>query len=281
MTLHWNHVRISASEHVGARGISRPEPPAALHGLVSDLRAADPAGRWFFHWSDEPFPSALDVWAGGTAGVLEEFAPRFEELGAALGKTPGHPPAHGEFPAPAGMSRELLGIECADEVSTASSELALAVCAEPVADQRAQLALAVWQLRHVVALLDESARRGFLFRVWQHRTAALSPAQRTALCTRGAETCTVLADGLPAMSPAVQRGWDGYLRTLRRTALAWRAGDAAVNYLLFEHTHLTLRRLRVPPAVEALAARTLRAALTPSGADRHPLAVPGAVLQTA
>ncbi|MEW1780404.1 hypothetical protein [Streptomyces sp. NPDC086777] len=176
---------------------------------------------------------------------------------------------------------EASGIEFDDEIAMASSELALAVAREPAFDHHTQLVLAVWQLRHVIALLGEPARRGFLFRIWQHRTAALTPAQRTALCAGSAEAARSVAAGLPPMGPDTERGWEGYLRSLRRTAQGWQAGDAPVNYLLFEHTHLTLRRLRVPSAVEALAARTLRASLTPSGADRAPLAVPRTVLQTA
>ncbi|WP_324786267.1 hypothetical protein [Streptomyces sp. H51] len=247
---------------------------------MRDLRSADPAGRWFFHWAGDSVPVGIDLWAGVSTEVSEEFTNRLQEIGATPGVPPEYPPARGEFHGLPVNTPRAVDIEFSDEVSMASSELALAALREPAADHRTQLAVAVWQLRHVVALLAEPARRGFLFRIWQHRTATLTPAQRTELCARGAEAAGVLADGLPAMGPETRHGWDGYLRALRRTAQAWQAGDAPVNYLLFEHSHLTLRRLRVPPTVEALAARTLRAALTPSGADRLPLAVPRGVLQT-
>ncbi|MER6129941.1 hypothetical protein ABT173_46775 [Streptomyces sp. NPDC001795] len=281
MTLHWNHVRIHAPERTGAGGISRPQPPGALAELVRDVRAADPANRWFFHWADDCEQAGIDLWAGVAPGVSQEMERRFSDVAPELGVPPENTPAFGEFRVSATRRPRALEIEFGDDVAMASSELALAVMREPALDYRAQLTLAVWHLRHVVALIGESGRRGFLFQCWQHRTARLTPAQRTELCARSAEAVGVFEEGLPAMGPDAERGWDGYLRTLRRNAQAWAAEDVPVNYLLFEHSHLTLRRLRVPPSVEALAARTVRAALTPSGADRRPIAVPRAVLQTA
>ncbi|MET9678278.1 hypothetical protein ABZY68_35090 [Streptomyces sp. NPDC006482] len=172
-------------------------------------------------------------------------------------------------------------LEFSDDVALASSELALAVAAEPALAPDAQLALAVWHLRHVVALIPEGSRRGFLFQCWQHWTESLTPDRRTALYDRTQAAGSALDDGPPAMGPAVEQRWDAYLRTLRRSVGAWTEQGAPVNYLLFDHAHLTHRRLRIPAVTEALAARTVRAALTPSGADLQPIAVPAAALQTA
>ncbi len=271
MTLHFTHARILAPERTGADGISRPQPPETLYDLVRDLRAGDPESRWFFHWAHDAERPAIDLWAGVSSALSHEFDNHSANLLKPIGVPPENTPTNGEF----------RPIECDDDVAMASSELALAVTREPALDYRSQLVVAVWHLRHVVALVEESGRRGFLFRCWQHRTARLTPAQRTELCARSAEAADVFEAGLPAMGADAERGWDGYLRALRRNVRAWAAEGAPVNYLLFEHAHLTLRRLRIPPSVEALAARTVRLALTPSGADRQPIALPGAVLQTA
>nr|AKQ19043.1 hypothetical protein [Streptomyces rosa] len=271
MTLRFTRTRIGAPDRVGADGISRPQPPESLYDLVRDLRATDPGSRWFFHWSEGADRPAIDLWAGVSTAFSREFTSHLEKAFGPIGVPPTNTP---EISA-------VRPIECDDDVAMASSELGLAITREPALDYRSQLVVAVWHLRHVVALIEESGRRGFLFRCWQHHTAGLTPAQRTDLCARGADTAGVCDAGLPAMGPDAERGWDGYLRALRRAVRDWEAAGAPVNYLLFEHAHLTLRRLRIPPSVEALAARTVRLALTPSGADRQPVAVPGAVLQTA
>ncbi|MEV7731285.1 hypothetical protein AB0O75_04070 [Streptomyces sp. NPDC088921] len=271
MNLQFTHARVAAPETTGTDGITRPRPPETLVDLVRDLRAVEPGSRWFFHWTEVAERPAIDLWAGVPAALSQEFTGHLSNRLEQIGVPPEYAPTAPRFPS----------IECEDDVAMASSELALAVAREPALDYRTQLVVAVWHLRHVVALIEESGRRGFLFRCWQHRTARLTPAQRTELCSRGAESADVLREGLPAMGPDTERGWDGYLRTLRRSARTWAAEGAPVNYLLFEHAHLTLRRLRVPPSVEALAARTVRLALTPSGADLQPVAVPAAVLQTA
>ncbi|NEB02412.1 hypothetical protein [Streptomyces sp. SID13726] len=270
MNLQFTHARVGAPEITGADGVTRPRPPETLLDLVRDLRAVEPASRWFFHWTEVAERPVIDLWAGVPAALSPEFSGHLANLLEPIGVPPENSPTPGEFPS----------IEFDDDVAMASSELALAVAGESALDYRTQLVLAVWHLRHVVALIEESGRRGFLFRCWQHHTARLTPAQRTELCARSADGADVLREGLPAMGPDTERGWDGYLRTLRRNARAWAAEGAPVNYLLFEHAHLTLRRLRVPPSVEALAARTVRLSLTPSGTDPGPLAVPGAVLST-
>jgi len=272
MNLQFTHARVAAPETTGADGITRPRPPEKLLDLVRDLRAVEPESRWFLHWAESAERPAIDLWAGVPADLSQEFTAHLANLLGPIGVPPENTPTAGEFPS----------IEFDDDVAMASSELALAVARESALDYRTQLVLAVWHLRHVVALVEESGRRAFLFRCWQHHTSRLTPAQRTELGARGAESgADVLREGLPAMSPDTERGWDGYLRTLRRNTQAWAAEGAPVNYLLFEHAHLTLRRLRVPPSVEALAARTVRLTLTSSGADPHPVAVPGAVLQSA
>ncbi|MFC8365799.1 hypothetical protein ACFUIY_38770 [Streptomyces griseorubiginosus] len=271
MTLHFTHARISAPDRTGADGIFGPQPPETLYELVRDLRAGDPESRWFFHWSEAAERPVIDLWTGVSAALSDEFTSHMANALGVIGVPPENTPTVSEF----------RPIEFDDDVAMASSELALAVAREPALDYRSQLVVAVWHLRHVVALIEESGRRGFLFRCWQHHTAGLTPAQRTALSARCTEAAEVCDAGLPGMGADAERGWDGYLRTLRRNARSWAAEGAPVNYLLFEHAHLTLRRLRIPPSVEALAARTVRLALTPSGADRQPIAVPGAVLQTA
>ncbi|MFB7515231.1 hypothetical protein [Streptomyces sp. NPDC056144] len=176
---------------------------------------------------------------------------------------------------------EAYGFEFSDDVTLASKELAQAVAAEPALTADEQLALAVWHVRHVVALIPEGSRRGFLFQCWQHWTEGLTPDRRTALYDRTQAAGSALDDGPPAMSGATEQAWDAYLRTLRRSVHAWNEQGAPVNYLLFDHAHLTHRRLRIPAVTEALAARTVRAALTASGADLQPIAVPAAALQTA
>lgn len=269
MTLHWNHGHLPASPRAADPERSGPQPPDTLLDLVRDLRDADPANRWFFHWTDDSEHPGIDLWTGVTSAFFQKVGIRFPDLADRVGASPDNPLTRGKF-------RE---IEFRDEVAMASSELALAVAREPAPDYRTQLALAVWQLRHVVALVPESGRRGFLFQCWQHRTGELTPAQRTALCEH--EPSTDGAGALPAMSPGAEHAWDVYLRALRRNERVWAAEEAPVNYLLFEHFHLTLRRLRIPPGVEALAARIVRAGLSPSGADRQPIAVPRSLLQTA
>ncbi|GAA1542902.1 hypothetical protein GCM10009730_59930 [Streptomyces albidochromogenes] len=277
MTHRWIHARVSAPHGTGSGGITRPEPPESLLELVRDMRAADGRSRWFLHWTELGKNPEIGLWASSTQPVLREVESRLLKEVSPYGKAP----VVEELREPVPHHPLACDIEFHDDVAMASSELALAVAREPVAPYDAQLIFTIWHLRHVVALIPEAARKGFLFQCWQHWTEGLTPAQRTELRDRGGPAAGALAEGLPAMSGETARRWDDYLRTLRRTANSWAAEGAPVNYLLFDHAHLTHRRLRIPAVTEALAARTVRAVLGASGADTQPIAVPAAGLQTA
>ncbi|TXS58187.1 lantibiotic dehydratase C-terminal domain-containing protein [Streptomyces sp. t39] len=279
MTHHWLHARVPAPYGTGHHGISHPQPPETLRELTRDLRAADRSSRWFFHWGETGRNPEIGFWAHSASPELREVENRLrteilpsgtDSRIAYLPDTEGRPPHH----------QEACDIEFADDVAMASSELALAVAREAALPDTALLALATWHLRHVVALVPEPGRKGFLFQCWQYWTEGLTPERRTELCERSRHTAPTLADGLPPMSPEVAGAWDEYLRTLRRAAGTWAAEGAPVNYLLFDHAHLTHRRLRIPAVTEALAARTVRAVLGEAGRDTQPIAVPTAALQT-
>ncbi|MGC0373846.1 lantibiotic dehydratase C-terminal domain-containing protein [Streptomyces sp. SAI-229] len=226
-----------------------------LPELIRSLHA--PGDIWFFDPVADPHHPGLGLWfhavperlggirtalrADGTVRIAEE---RITE------RLPRHPGAR--------------GIDLADELAAVSSELAVALTAVGALRPENRLAWAVRHLRHLVALVPQRERRAFLFLCWQHWTMALEPAHRIDLGVRAeteAEAMTRETTG-PATGP-----WGRYTDATRAiTAAPGFTADTPANFLLFEHAHRTHRRLAVPLAAEALAARIVRAELDATGA---------------
>ncbi|MET9972135.1 lantibiotic dehydratase C-terminal domain-containing protein [Streptomyces sp. NPDC006356] len=234
-----------------------------LPGLIRSLRAPDDI--WFFDPITDPHHPGLGLWfhavperlgriraalrADGTVRVAEE---RTAE------RLPRHPGAR--------------GIDLTDELAAASSELAVGLTAAGTLRPEDGLAWAVRHLQHLVGLVPQRERRAFLFLCWQHWTMALEPAHRIDLGVRAemeAESVTrETAD--PTTGPATGP-WGRYTESTRAIATApGFSADAPANFLLFEHAHRTHGRLGLPLAVEALAARIVRAELDATGAASAP-----------
>jgi hypothetical protein len=234
--------------------------PAVVRELVDQLRSADVDGRWFFQRLDgHPGPS-LGLWFRSTTAVLHELEQklRAESMKRDWPLTADHyEPQRAKY-----ASRR--GVELATRLAAASSDFALDLLdgGEPLPD--AQLPLAVLHLEHLVELVPERDRRSFLFLCWQHWTAGMRPGQRIELGIHAdceAETVhRAVAD--IRMREHLDDSWQRYLRMIRGVTASRRPTDAPpMNYLLFDHAHLTHNRLGIPVAVEAQAARVLRAAL--------------------
>ncbi|MCK1816961.1 hypothetical protein MTQ13_22220 [Streptomyces sp. XM4011] len=124
----------------------------------------------------------------------------------------------------------------------------------------------------VAELVPDAERAGFLFQCWQWRAAELAPGERRELAARAAaEAAGLLREAAGLRWPAgVRPAWDRYLRTAAALAAeAPPSPELPVNYLLFEHIRLTHRRLGVPAAAEALAARVVRAGLAGEAREGH------------
>ncbi|MDJ0346729.1 hypothetical protein QMK19_37505 [Streptomyces sp. H10-C2] len=269
-----------APQRTDGRGGVTPGVPSTLPELVRGFRRADADSRWFFHRIDQPAAPGLALWFGGGTRVLREIEERIQGECAA----PGRPIEFEHFPQMVTQHPHACDIEFTDDLATASSDLALELMQGSGYTPDEQLALAILHLRHLVALVPERERRAFLFQCWQNWTEGLTPDQRTELSGQAEleESAALLAVLAPPMRNAVADRWYRYLVTLHRvTTGQWANEGAPVNYHLFDHAHLTHGRLGIPAVTEALAARLVRASLSPSGRDHLPLAVPAAALQTA
>lgn len=280
MTYSWIFCRLPAPQRADGRGGSTAGVPTALPDLVRGFRRADADSRWFFHRTDHPAAPGLALWFGGGTRVLRDMEERIQ-----LEYAPSGRPIEFEY-----LSHKVAhhthacDIEFTDDLSTASSDLALEVMQGSAYTPDEQLALAILHIRHLVALVPERERRAFLFQCWQAWTEELTPQQRTELSGQAEleESAALFAVMAPPMRPPVADRWYRYLVTLHRvTTGQWATEGAPVNYHLFDHAHLTHGRLGIPAVTEALAARLVRASLSPSGRDQLPLAVPAAALQTA
>lgn len=280
MTYSWIFCRIPAPPRADGRGGVTAGVPSTLPDLVRDFQGTDADSRWFFRRVDHPSAPALALWFGGGTRVLREIEERIQLQYAAAGR----PIEFTHLPQRAPHHAYACDIEFTDELSTASSDLAFEVMRGSGYTPDEQLALAILHIRHLIALVPERERRAFLFQCWQVWTEELTPDQRTELSEQAGleESAALFAVLAPPMPPPVADRWYRYLVTLHRvTTGQWAAEGAPVNYHLFDHAHLTHGRLGIPAVTEALAARLVRASLTPSGRDQLPLAVPAAALQTA
>ncbi|QTD95911.1 hypothetical protein [Streptomyces cyanogenus] len=234
-----------------------------LPELVRVLRAAD--GIWFFDPAEDSPGPAFALWCRTAPERREEIRTALRAEGAVRIVEE----RHGERPV---VHRGARGFDLSDELAAVSSELAVALTAEGgPADQEA-LVWAVRHLQHVVGLVPQRDRRAFLFACWQQWSAGLAPEDRVSLGLQAeieAESVTGQAAAGPRRGPAVS--WTRYTERTRAIAAdpAFTA-QAPGNYLLFRHAHRTHARMGLPLAVEALAARIVRAELDATGAPAAP-----------
>lgn len=217
-----------------------PTRTAVVGELVDHLHAADPAARWLFR---RPAGVAwLELSFHTVAGVGRELERRVRHAGGDLGTV--EPPAG-----------RAAGID------HAASEFALALLRRGEPEPDATLPVTVCHLARVLSLVPESAHADFLFLCWQRRIRPLGATQRVDLGIAADRMATTLAERLDGVRP--DHVWQRYARALRRILVEQPPTDLVpVNYLLFEHVHLTHDRLDIPVVVQALAVRALRTALT-------------------
>ncbi len=264
MSRYWLFCRLSGPEWAQHPRAATPGLPAVVPGLVRALQDQDADSRWFFHPYGDRSTPGIGLWFHSTVPVLNALKDRLAA---------DHPDWQTTYPG-------TLGPEIAEELSTASSELALDVARRGglAADQ--QLALAVLHLRELVGLVPPADRQAFLFLCWQHWTDGLAPERRTEL---GRLACAGPVPGLAeSVTEQVQISWQHYLDTVRLTVAEQQlTGALPVNYLLFDHAHLTHRRLAITAEAEALAARLVREELSGAPASPAPITTSVPSLQTA
>ena len=260
MTRKWLSCRLSGPEWADPGSGQGPGLPALVSDLVSDLRQADAGGSWLFRRLRTGGDPELGIWFHATPGTLRELAEcaRAESAPRAARLTAEVSDEHHA------AGRDSFRTEAADALSIASSEFALDIIREGGFTPERQLSLAVLHLRRLVGLVPAGDRLAFLFLCWQHWTADLSAEERIGLgiqVSLGADAALEAA-GEFRMSEAADRSWQTYHRAVHALAAEQAEDDSApINYLLFEHAHLTHSRLGIPAAVEALAARLVRAEL--------------------
>ncbi|MFD9237301.1 hypothetical protein ACFWB3_18830 [[Kitasatospora] papulosa] len=227
-----------------------------LPELIRALQAADDV--WFFDAPVDARDHGLTLWFHAPADRLGELRALLRaDHGSRVAedRTTARPP---DFPG-------VRGLALADELAVVSSRLAVAIAADGGLRHEEGPAWAVRHLRHLVDLVPQRDRRAFLFACWQQWTVGLEPAHRVDLGLQAEIEAGSVPRGEtagPATGP-----WSRYTEATRVIAAAPEfTADAPANYLLLDHAHRTHSRLGLAPAVEALAARTVRAELDATGA---------------
>lgn len=240
---YWRSYSYSASRPDAAHYL-----PPELPGLIGKVKAADPECCWFF----EPEAEGVGVWIESVPDVVQLAARAVAQEAAGREATIIWPRTRTIcYP---GLS----GRDLRDELSAASSDLALSLLTARTQPHRAPAALAVAHLRLIAWLVPEAVRLPFLFQCWHQWGAALAPRARVE-CAEDARRWVGSITPEQALA-GLGAAWSGYQRALLDLIRQARArADAPVNYLLFDHAHRTHARLGIGPAAEALAARVVRA----------------------
>ncbi|GAA3784129.1 hypothetical protein [Micromonospora maritima] len=214
--------------------------------LVTEVRAADPAVRWFFDRLDSPAPARLRLGLHARSAALDLARER-------LGPT--------ARPAPPGYA--VRDPARGGPLAHAGSELALTLLGgEPPWLAGLELPLAVTHLRHLCGLVPAGDRPAFLFLHWQDRSRPLTGAQRRDLAAQaqaGADKIVLAAADLPLAEEPVAAAWGRYLDRVDEVA-AQDHPAAPRGFLIATHAQLTHCRWGIDPAVDALAALALRMA---------------------
>ncbi|GGT59529.1 lantibiotic dehydratase C-terminal domain-containing protein [Streptomyces purpureus] len=254
MTRNWLYCRLSGQAWADQGAALTPRLPAAVAGALAPVLNGR-AGHWFFHPLREASGTpGTELWLDADASITQDVLTALLAEADRTGSRMFH-------------RYEERAAAFTDELSMRSSAFALAVAEAgglPVADR---LTLAVLHLRHVAALVPSADRAAFLFLCWQHWAAGIDPDQRLALGRRATADGAALLELATALPVSLVGGrrtadtWRGYLRTLD-TAVSDQEVSCELpgTYLLFEHAHLTHRRLGISREAEALAALVLRTA---------------------
>lgn len=238
-----------------ARAISDVVP-----ALVRHLRSADADGRWQFRHTGER-DCDLEISFHSTPAVIEELEHRLRLQSSKHDWPVSLVPAL-RRPGPRDGAAES---SLAAQLSAASSDFALELLADGGLAPDDHLNAAALNLRFLSGLLPAADRASFLFHGWQHWSRSLTPAQRIELGEQAAKEAEHI---MRTTEQSVTQAhwldpWQRYFRALESILDSQSsAAGTPINYLLFEHAHLTHNRLGVPAGVEAVAARALRTALT-------------------
>ncbi|GAA5214956.1 hypothetical protein [Streptomyces thinghirensis] len=231
-----------------------------LSELIRPFRTAD--GIWFFDPVTDASGRGVELWFRAAPGEIAAFRAALHTGGGlrvAEERIAERPPVH-----PGGR-----GLDIADELAAASSELALSLAAVGAPSPQDGPDWAVRHLRHIVGLVPQRERRAFLFACWQHWTTALKPAHRVDL---GLQAEIAAASATPDVTGPAADPWVRYTTATRAVACApGFTANAPGNYLLFDHAHRTHGRLGLSLAVEALAVRIVRAEYDATGAPVTPV----------
>lgn len=262
MTREWFSFRLprptwSDHQEYPAQAISDVVP-----ALVRHLRTADPEGRWHFRRHPAPPGEVLDVWFHTAPAVGDELAHRLQ-VQAARHDWPASP-VRSRAGSPATGPDRTSGLLA--DLSVLSSDLALDLLGDGDLGPVAQLDAATRHLRFLSGLMPDRDRPAFLFLCWQHWSRELTADQRVELVRQADQQAAELLHPA-AGTDRWQHRWDRYFDEFN-ALLQGEAGDPdlPVNYVLFDHAHLTHNRLGIMAGTEALAARAVRAALHTGGA---------------
>lgn len=232
---------------------------SVVQELVAYLRSADVGARWSFQRLGDDADPRIDLRFRTTDDVGWELDRRLRLVAAER-----------EFEVvvdrhqrPDDHRLSHAAAEFADELASASSDLALDLVRDGELAADRQLVLATSHFRQLAHLIPDPERASFLFTYWQHRTRGMTPEERIEL-SRQAER-----QGDAIFRAASELRWQGnqeaawhrYLARLRaRTADRRAAGIEPMNYLLFDHAHRCHNQLGISVTAEALAARVVRVA---------------------
>lgn len=262
MTRNWLFVRLL--EHpVPDRVPERALFPSLVSELVDRVRSVDSEALWYFEPLEGRLGPHIGLWLFSRPEILQDIR---RDLDRAAGER-GRPVAWDRYEPPMSKYLDHATVDLAARLATASSELALGLLRDSAVAGRAGavpgIGVAFLHLALLTELLAVDDRVPFLFQCWQHWVNEL-PARLRAEVTRlrrsAVEAATRQVFGLPGTGAGDAGHWERYTRTVG-SLVAEHASVAPVGYLLFDHAHLTHRRLGVEVADEALAAHALRTAL--------------------
>ncbi|MFF4754508.1 lantibiotic dehydratase C-terminal domain-containing protein [Streptomyces sp. NPDC002514] len=262
MTRNWLFVRLL--EHpASAPGAERALFPSLVSELVDQVRSADTDARWYFEpLEGRPGPH-LGLWLFSRPGILQDARRDLDRAAAERGRSV----VWDHYEPPMSKYLDHATVDLAARLATASSDLTLGLLRARSAcgplESVSGISVPFLHLAQLTELLAPEEGVPFLFQCWQHWSNEL-PAQRRAelsvLRRPALERALRQLAGLRWAGAEYAGHWERYALTVR-SLVEGCTTTAPVSYLLFDHAHLTHRRLGVDVADEALAAHALRTAL--------------------
>jgi hypothetical protein len=241
-----------------------------VSALVEHLRSVDAESLWAFQRLDDHFGPNLGLWLYSRSDVLCELDRRLQVEAVKHD----WPIVSEDYEPQVSKYLSSQALEVAAALSSASSDFALDLLHDGELLGDVKLATAVLHLGQLVELIPDRDRAAFLFHCWQYRTTGLLPSKRIELAIqaeRQNEKILRTAADIRWDRTLID-SWEHYMKAIRAIIMDHSSNTGApASYLLFDNAHLTHKRLGIGVAVEALAARIVRGALTAGRSVPRPL----------